>query len=191
MLVGPLLRDDPALRRQRLAHRDASLEAVHAVELRSGVDDPALGVQDGDHRQLVSYPDFEVVRVVCGRDLDGAGAEFGVHVLVGDDSHRPVHERVRQAGTDQMAVALVVGMDRDRGVAQHRLDPSGGHHDVGLRVLQRAVPEGHQLTVDVLVVDLEVRDRRLEHRRPVDQPLGLIDQARVVEPLEDRPDRPR
>ena len=30
-------------------------------------------------------PDFEVVRVVGGRDFDCAGAEFGVYMLVGDD----------------------------------------------------------------------------------------------------------
>ena len=85
-------------------------------------------------------------------------------MLVGDDDELPVYEGVRQRGADQVAIALVVGVDRDRGIAQHRLDPGGGDHDVGLRIVERAVPERHQLAVDVLVVDLEVGDRRLEHR---------------------------
>src|SRR5271163_1791080 len=189
--VRAFLLDNPALRLKSFAHRDTGLEAVHAIELRSGVYDPALGVQDGDHRQLMAQPDLEVVRVVSGRDFNCAGTEFGVDMFVGDDDELPVYERVRQAGTDQVAVALVVGMDRDRGIAQHRLDPGGGHHDVRLRVVQQAVPERHQLAFDVDIVDLEVRDRSLKYRRPVDQPLGLIDQTGVVEPLEDRPHRPR
>ena len=61
----------------------------------------------------------------------------------------------------------------------------------GCGVVERAVAERHQLAFDVNVVDLEVGDRRLEHRRPVDQPLGLVDQPGVVEPLEDGAHRPR
>ena len=97
----------------------------------------------------------------------------------------------RQGGADQVPIAFVVGVHRDSRVAQHRLDPGGGDHDVGLRVVERAVAERHQFAVDLEVVDLKVRDRRLEDRRPVDQPLGLIDQPSVVEPLEDRPHRAR
>ena len=129
--VGPLLRDDAALLGQRLAHLDAGLEAVHAVELGSGVGDPALGVHDRRHRQLVPHADLEVVRIVGGCDFDCARAEFGVDVLVGDDDQLAVEERVRQGLADQVAVALVVGVHRDRGVAEHRLDPGGGDHDVG------------------------------------------------------------
>ena len=109
-------------------------------------------------------PDLEVVRVVGGRDFDCAGTEFGVDMLVGDDDELPVDEGVRQGGADQVAIAFVVGVHRDRGVAQHRLDPGGGDHDVGLRIVERAVPERHQFAVDLEVVDLEVRDRRLKYR---------------------------
>ena len=36
-------------------------------------------------RQVVTLADGEVVGVVRGRDLDGAGAELGVGPVVGDD----------------------------------------------------------------------------------------------------------
>ena len=130
MQVRPLLGDDAALFGQRLPHLDAGIEAVQSVEFGSGVGDPALGVHDRRHRQLMSHADLEVVRIVRGRDFDCARAELGVDVLVGDDDHLSVDERVRQGLADQVAVALVVGVHRDRGVAQHRLDPGGGHHDV-------------------------------------------------------------
>ena len=48
--IRSLLLDDATLRGQRLAHRDAGVETVHAVEFGSGVGDPALGVHDRRHR---------------------------------------------------------------------------------------------------------------------------------------------
>ena len=136
MQVGTFLRDDPTLSGKSLAHGDPRLETVHTVELRSGVDDSAPGVQDRDHRQRVAQPDLEVVGVVSGRDFDRPGAEFGIHVIVGDDDEWPVEEGVRQGATHQVAVALIVRVHRDSGVAEHRLDPGSGDHDVRFRVVQ-------------------------------------------------------
>ena len=51
---------------------------------------------EADRRQLgqpVAAADLEVVRVVAGRHLEGAGAEVHLHVLVGDDRHLAIHER--------------------------------------------------------------------------------------------------
>ena len=97
---------------------------------------------------------------------------------------------MRQRRSDHCQVPLVVGMHGDRGVPQHGLDAGGRHHDVRFVVVHRAVPERHQFALDVLVLDLEVGDRGLQHRRPIDQALGLIDQPGVVKPLEDGPDGP-
>ena len=188
--VWPLLLDDSAFCGQRLANRDAGIETVHAVEFGSGVGDSASGVHHRRHRQLVPQPDLEVVRIVGWRDFDCAGAEFGVDVFVGDDDQLTADdERVRQRLADEVAVAVVVGVHRDRGVAEHRLDPRGGHHDVRFGVVERTVGEQHQLALDVGVGDLEVRDRGLQRRRPVHQSLGPVDQPGVEEPLEDGPHR--
>ncbi len=83
----------------------------------------------------MTHADFEVVRIVRGGDLDRAGAKFGVYVFVGDDDELTVQEGMRQAAADQPAVTRVVGMHRDRGIAEHRLDPGGGHHDVRLGIV--------------------------------------------------------
>ena len=134
--VRPLFSDDTALVGECLADLDPGLEPVHPVELRSSTVDPAAGVHDRGHRQVVPHADLEVVGVVSGSDFDCAGAEFGIDVGVGDHDDLPVLERVRQGAPHQIAVALVVGMHGDRGVAEHGFDSGGGHHDVRLRVLQ-------------------------------------------------------
>ena len=102
----------------------------------------------------MSQADLEVVRVVGGRDLDRAGAEFGVDVGVGDDRDAAVLERMRELGADEMPVALVIGMHSDRGVTQHRFQTRGRHHQVRLIVVEGAVSEGHQLALDLVVLDL-------------------------------------
>ena len=89
---------------------------------------------------------------------------------------------MRQFGAHEMCIAFVVGVHGNRGVAEHRLQPGRGHHDVRLRVVEGTVPEADQLALDVGVGHLDVADRGLQHRRPVDQALGLVDEA-VVEHL--------
>jgi hypothetical protein len=96
---------------------------------------------DGDLLEAVPAPDLEVVGVVPGSDLERARAEVAPDVVVGDDRHLAPDERHHGAAADEVAVALVVGMHSDRGVAEHCLDPGGGHHDVWLEVVERAVAE--------------------------------------------------
>ena len=106
-------------------------------------------------------------------------------MLVGDDRDAAVGQRQRHLGADQVAVALVVGVHGHRGVAEHRLGAGRRHDDRRVAV---AVADGDQLAGLVGVVDLDVRQRGEVARAPVDDPFGAVDQAVVVEPLEDRLD---
>ena len=154
--VRPLLRDDAALLAQRGDDRRPGLVPVQALERAVHGDDAAL-VHDREARQAVPLADLEVVRVVRRRHLDRAGAERRVDVLVGDDRDAPAGQRQLDLGADQVPVALVVGVHRDRGVAEHRLGPGGGDHD---RVVAVAVPDRDQLAVVVGVLDLDVATAR-------------------------------
>ena len=71
----------------------------------------------------------------------------------------PAVERVPDGLADERRVALVVRVHRDPGVAEHRLDARRGHVDVPEPSDER-IAERHQLAVDVLVLDLGVRQRR-------------------------------
>ena len=117
----------------------------------------------------------------AGVILTAPDAERRVDVVVGDDRDAAPGDRHLDLGADQVLVALVVRVHRDRRVAQHRLDPRGGDDDGGVPV---AVAHGDELAVDLEVVDLDVRDRAAQRRGPVDQALGAVDQSVVVHPLE-------
>lgn len=104
----------------------------------------------------MAQPDLEVVGVVGRGDLHGARAELGVDVRVGHDHDPGVEERVHQGLPDQRPVAVVVGVHRHGGVAEHGLHPGGGDHDVRFVVVHRAVPERNQFALDVELLDLQV-----------------------------------
>jgi hypothetical protein len=125
--------------------------------------------------------DLEVVEVVGRRDLDGTRALLRVGVAVGDDRNPPADQRQDDVAADEVGIALVLGVDGDRGVAEHRLGPGGGDGDDACRVVLQRVVEMPEMAVDLDRLGLEVGDRRLQLDVPVDQPLVLVDQAFLVE----------
>ena len=124
-----------------------------------------------------------------GRDLQRAGAEVGLDVLVGDDRQLAPDERQRHRRADEVAVALVVGMHRHGDVGQHRLGAHGGDHELARPVGQR-VGDVEQRVGDLAVLDLEVADRRARARVPVDHVVVAVDPALVVQVDEDLHRRP-
>ena len=150
---------------------------------------------DLDALQVVPVPDLEVGRVMRGRDLDRARAERLVNGLVCDDRDAPVHDRQDGVAAHEVAVARVVGIDGDGGVAQDRLRARRGDGDVA-RV--RLAGERLQRIANVVErpcgvhgLDLEVGDRAQAVRTPVDDALAAIDQSLLIEADEDLADGAR
>ena len=85
-------------------------------------------------------------------------------------------------------VALVIGIDRDGGVAQHRLRPGRGDDQVFVLPDDR-IAQIIKLVVLLLVLDLEVGERRMAAGAPVDHVFVAIDIALLVEGREDAVDR--
>ncbi len=140
--IGKL--DDPlldALQRARfLEHLDdpiARLDAIEADQLAryesvAGLDDPRLGIEHVEHLGGLdpgASADLEVVEVMSGSDLDGAGAELRVGMLVGDDRHEPAGDREPHLPTDQRTITFVLGMNGDGHVGKHRLRTRRGDPD--------------------------------------------------------------
>ena len=124
--------------------------------------------------------DLEVGRVMAGRDLERAGAELGLDAGVRDHGDRPLHIGDDDLLADRVPVARVVGVDGDRDVGEDRRRAHGRDRD-----RSRAVGEGvariGERVVHVDVLDLEVGDRRLVERAPVDDPLRPVDPPAVPE----------
>ena len=180
---------EKAARLQVLDDPGPRLEAVEPpVALRRVVVDPRVRREDAHPREPVTFADLIVVEVVGRGDLDAPGAEFRIDHLVGDDGDAALGERKLDHRADERAVAVVAGVDGDRGVAEHRLGPGGCHLDVAAAVDQR-VADVPQRTVLLLGDDLQVRHRGLQDGVPVDEALAAIDQALLVEAHEGLPHR--
>ena len=156
---------------------------------------------------MVAAGDLIVVEVMRAGDLDGAGAEIGVRIFIGDDRDQATMflrtDRDLAELADDRLIALVGGMHRNGAVAQHRLGPGRRDRDVvalllehdiavgvlldigiGLAAGQRILEVPH-VAVGLAVLDFEIGNRRLELRIPVNEPLAAIDQAFLVERDED------
>ena len=142
----------------------------------------AVVVDDREDRQVRALRCRVIVLVVRRRHLDRAGAERAIDERVGDDRNLAPDERQLDHLADEVRVALVVGMNRDRGVAEHRLGPRG--RDDNLAAADHGILDLPQRAGFLDDIDLEVRHHRLARRIPVDHPLGAEDQALFVQPHE-------
>ena len=156
-----------------------------AIGRRHIVVQPRIGIEDVDHLQPMAPADLEIVEVMGRRDLDRAAAGLGIGIIVGDDGDQPVHQRQAHHLADQRLVALVLGMDRHGGVAQHGLGPGGGNDDVAARLAFNGIAEMPEMALHLPRHDLEIGNGGMELRVPIDQPLVAIDQALAVEIDED------
>ena len=111
-----------------LNNRLAALVAVHALVLAAVCVDGRVLVEHENLLEVVALTHLEVVRVVARRNLDTAGAELHVNVLVAEDRDLAVHDREDAGLADQVLVALVVRVDRDAGIAHEGLR-TGGRND--------------------------------------------------------------
>ncbi len=181
---------------QPIEDRLARLVAVAADELPALGVDPRLLVEHRDRREPVALRKLVVVGVMGRGDLHRTGPEGSLDVLVGDDRQATAQERQDGVAADKRCVALVLGVDGHRRVAEQRL--GSGRRDADPRVrIRRAVrplevvADGPQRPGLVTVDVLEVADRRQAARAPVDQGFASIDQPGLPQARECRPHRPR
>ena len=128
---------------------------------------------------------LEIVEVMGRRDLDRAAAGGGIGVLVGDHRNQAIHQRQANLSADQGAIPLIVRMNGDGGIAQHGFRPGGGDHDETPRLALHRVSEMPEVALDLALIDLEIRNGRVQLRVPIHQPLVAIDQSLAMQIDED------
>ena len=157
------------------------LESIHAaVGFRRAVVDAGVVVENVDDFQVVALADLVVVEIVRRRDLDAAGTEFRVHVVVGNDGYAAAGQRQLDFEPDQFGVALVLRVHRERAVSQHRFGARGGDHHVALAVGPRVAEMPHA-ALFFRRHDFQVGQGRVQHGVPVDQPFSPVDQTFLVQ----------
>ena len=149
----------------------------------AGLSDAAVRADRLDRVQAVLAADVEVGDVVRRRDLQGAGAEVGLHALVGDDRQLAPQQRQHGRATDDGPVALVLGVHGHGRVAQHGLGAGGGDGD--RPAPDQVVAHLVELAGRLHVRHFQVADGAAATRAPVDQVVVLVDVALVVEGDED------
>ena len=96
------------------------------IARRSVVVDACVRSEDVDLLERVALTRSVVVEVVRRGDLDATAAESGIHHFIGDDRNPAVDQGQVDFPAHVGPVALVIGMHRDRGVAQHRFGAGRG-----------------------------------------------------------------
>src|SRR4051794_29857987 len=119
-------------------------------------DDSTFWRENVEGIQSMPPPDLEIVEIVRGRDLHRAGALLGVGVFVGHDRDGPSDEGQDGAAADQIAVALVVRVDGDARVAQHRLGPRGRNRDETAWLALDRIADVPEVTFDLDLLHLKV-----------------------------------
>ena len=160
--VGADLLHNPALFPQRLRDSLPRLIPIHAIELGSCVRNMRGLIQDHGHIEVMALPHREVIGVMSRRDLHSTRTEFRIDIIVGNDLHHAAFDKgMRQLFTDEIFVSIIVRVDGNRDVAQHRLNTRRRDNDVRLVVVERTVADGNELTFIVGVHDLNIGDRGL------------------------------
>lgn len=186
---------------QELDDLDSGVESLHALEVLSGVSvERTVVVKDVDELEVVSSSALVIVLVVRRRDLDGSGSKGHVDGDgVGDDGDASL----RKEGVDdelavEVLVPLVVGVDGNGRVSKHGLGSGGGDDDLLVRALDlvREGGDGSELELllqvvagnveersagELLLVDLEVRQRRVHGDTPVAESVFSVDESILEE----------
>ena len=177
-----------ALGLEQIDHAFAARKPVETDEFGGdqavgGLHHIGLGIEHVEHvggRKPRALADLEIVEVMPRRDLDRARPELGIGVVVGDDRDQTAGERQPHLFADQCGVAFVGRIHRDRHIGEHRFGSRRRDADVprpvGKRIAQ--VPE---LALQFARFDLEIADRGLQARIPVDEALVPVEQPFVVE----------
>ncbi len=165
--------------REHLAARRETFEP--AVAFGHRVVQMRVAVEDIDRFETMPAPHLVVVEIVRRGDLDRAAAHGRIGVFVGNDRDQPADERQPYRFADEVGVALILGMDRDAGVAEHCLGTGRCYDEETPALALDRVADVPQLALGFPALDFEVRDHRVHDRIPIDQALVAVDQPLPVE----------
>ena len=97
------------------------LIAIHSLVFAAVCIYGRIVVHDIDFRQVVTLTNLEIVRVVSRRYLNAARSKLHINVFVRNDGYLPVGKRQFQHFSDNIFIALIVRINGNGGISEHRL----------------------------------------------------------------------
>ena len=145
----------------------------------------AVVVDDIEDGQIVPQTDFVVMDIVGRGHLEAARTEVHLDVVVFDDGDLLVDKGDEHLLAMHPLVALVIGVDANRGVGHDGLRTGCSHHYILVRGVAVTVGDeiSHvvELARGILVDNLVVGDGCVAFRVPVDHAHTTVDPAFLVE----------
>ena len=157
------------------------LKAIHTCILAAVLlADGGIIVEGFDNFKVMALADLEVVRVMGGGDLHAARSEIALHIFVRDHGDLSANEGQDQLFTNEVRIALVLGMHGNGSITQHGFRTGGcNNYVLALAILYRVanLPECTRL---LGILDLGIRQSGAAVRAPVDDAVAAVDQALVI-----------
>ena len=195
---------------QRLHHRGAPLAVAHRMPVRLHLCQHPQRIQFGHHPpprleplhpgvlaghfrhqpvlandvgriQPMPLPHLKVHRIMRRGDLQRPGAELRVDRRIAHHRNHPPHNRQRHIPPPNAVIPRIFGMHRHPGVAQHRLWPRRGHGNRPLGLILQRIADMVKLAVNILVVNLQIRQGGGAPDAAVDNPLVAVNQPLVIQ----------
>ena len=107
---------------------------------------------------FVATAHLEIIKVVRRRYLDGARAFFRIGIFIGDNRDEPPDQREPNSSADEMSIARIVRVNRDRAIAEHRFRTRGGDGQDFAGLLAALVHDG---IVEIIEMPVRVLRQRL------------------------------
>src|SRR5262249_12058884 len=117
--------------------------------------DARISIKDTDLVQAASFSDFEIIEIVPRRNLQRSSTKSPIHIRIGNDWNNSSGDRQTNILADPIPIAFVFRMNRDRGVAEHRLRASGRDDEVLSGIISQRVADVPEFSVCVYVYDFD------------------------------------
>ena len=155
------------------------------------------------HGQIVALGDVMIVEIMRAGNLHRAGAKIRIGIVIGNDRDQAVCQRQMHHLAYDRRIARIVRVHRHRAIAQHGFRPGGGDrdivalffkHDITILILfdigislaiGEHIFEMPEMALHFAVLNLKIRNGRLEVRIPIDHALIAVNQALIIELHED------
>ena len=117
-----------------------------------------INIKNVNHRQIVTLADFKIVKIMRGCNLNRAAAFFRIGIRIGNNRNRAACDRKNNKFSDQILIALVIGMNRNRRITEHRFRTRCGDSDKAFRLAFNRVTDMPHMAFLLPLLDFKIRN---------------------------------